>query len=726
MEVLGFRLFEKKPHLSTEAFGEGCEISYNQLHEFLKYAALGRSQNAAKPRWCRIHHRRHLTGTVVVVLHGLSQLHFYRFYMQFKYLRKTFRHCFSLPPLSGFTEVCVGTGVNDNPSLSREELKKDPIIQKYGEERRGLSSYILTPEERRRYNYPVEGSSDCSHFVSLCRSVPPSDDSPLFGLDCEMCLTDKGSELTRVSVVDASGQCIMDELVKPSSPIQNYLTRYSGITEKLLRSVTTRLANVQARLKSLLPPDAVLVGHSLNFDLRALEVIHPNVIDTSLLFTRKGGKRFRLKFLAEAVLRKDIQRTDQEGHDPTEDATCALQLAQFFMNQGPRKVSELNLEVRCLEQSQAGDSKKHTLPKLKNGIPKQAKTPIQRLLDAWQSLSQKALLLGGQSDASPDSNQHEQILQRALEEIPRSSFSIIQFPLDPQHLNPHLAAHLTAKLQTKLDELLTVYAGPFRKGSCVKALKRTFENYGHIRSIRVVTETPKPHICVQYEVLEAAQLAIENLNGAEVAGSYIKVQRPITEMTLDWETLLRELEMDADNEGVIYVAGLEETDSEADLQEQLGFLKDLTSVFWPRDPRSRRQRNYCFLKFPTVESASVALETIQGQTARGGKLHSRAAVTPPHLHRWVCHGNQNGKCPASPQLPHGAGRQLKDQLLASEQDIKSAMKACGRWIQKLYRGLPDRTLCAILFPGTDRACVSPPGFCLLAVKDNKGPAPASH
>ncbi|XP_015271604.1 PREDICTED: putative RNA exonuclease NEF-sp [Gekko japonicus] len=708
------KAMEKKPHLSTEAFGEDCEISYDQLHEFLKYAALGKGQNAAKPRWCYIHHQRHLTGTVVVVLHELSQLHFYRFYVQFKHLRRTFRHRFSLP------------GANDNPPLSREELKKDPVIQKYGEERRGLSSYILTPEEMRRYNYPLEGSSDCSHFVSICRSIAPSDDSPLFGLDCEMCFTDKGSELTRVSVVDGSGQCIMDELVKPSSPIQNYLTRYSGITEKLLCSVTTRLADVQARLKSLLPPDAVLVGHSLNFDLRALEMIHPNVIDTSLLFTRKGGKRFRLKFLAEAVLRKDIQRTDQEGHDPTEDATCALQLAQFFMGQGPRKVAELNLEARWLEQNQAGDSKKHSLPELRNGVPKQARTPVQRLLDALQSLSQKRLLLGGQSGASPNSNQHKQILQQALEEISRSSFSIVQFPSDPRHLNPHLAAHLRTNLRTKLDGMLTVYAGPFRKGWCLKALKRTFESYGHIRSIRVVTETSKPHICVQYEVLEAAQLAIENLNGAEVAGSYIKVQRPITEMTLDWETLLRQLEMDADNEGVIYVAGLEETDGEADLQEQLDFLKDLKSVFRPRDPGSGRQRNYCFLKFPTVESASVALQTIQGQTARGGKLHSRVAVTPPHLHRWVCRENQNGGCPATPQLPHEAGRQPKEQLFALEQDLKSAMKACDRWIRKLYRGLPNHTLCAILFPGTDRASVSLPGFCLLAIKDDNSPAPASH
>lgn len=33
-----------------------------------------------------------------------------------------------------------------------------------------------------------------------------------------------------------------------------------------------------------------------------LQMIHPSVIDTSLLFARNEGRRFKLKFLAKAVL----------------------------------------------------------------------------------------------------------------------------------------------------------------------------------------------------------------------------------------------------------------------------------------------------------------------------------------------------------------------------------------------------------------------------------------
>ena len=42
--------------------------------------------------------------------------------------------------------------------------------------------------------------------------------------------------------------------------------------------VCGRLSDVQTALRSLLPPDAILVGQSLNSDLNALKMMHPFVI----------------------------------------------------------------------------------------------------------------------------------------------------------------------------------------------------------------------------------------------------------------------------------------------------------------------------------------------------------------------------------------------------------------------------------------------------------------
>ncbi|MEQ2211872.1 RNA exonuclease 5 [Xenoophorus captivus] len=71
----------------------------------------------------------------------------------------------------------------------------------------------------------------------------------------------------------------------------------------MLRPITTTLRDVQAKIRMLLPDNAVLVGHSLNNDLVALKLIHQHVIDTSLLYRREFGQKFKLKVLAEAVLK---------------------------------------------------------------------------------------------------------------------------------------------------------------------------------------------------------------------------------------------------------------------------------------------------------------------------------------------------------------------------------------------------------------------------------------
>ncbi|OQR80123.1 hypothetical protein BIW11_05273, partial [Tropilaelaps mercedesae] len=112
--------------------------------------------------------------------------------------------------------------------------------------------------------------------------------SRMFGVDCEMCLTSKmTNELTRVTLVDEDGVVLLDEFVKPRSKIINYLTQFSGITPEIMEGVTTRREDILRKLDEILPPDAILVGHSLDSDLKALGIIHPYCIDTSICYSVK-------------------------------------------------------------------------------------------------------------------------------------------------------------------------------------------------------------------------------------------------------------------------------------------------------------------------------------------------------------------------------------------------------------------------------------------------------
>ncbi|XP_061223130.1 RNA exonuclease 5 isoform X1 [Neopsephotus bourkii] len=730
---------EKSSRLSAALFGEDCEISRDQLYELLKYAALGKRHNATQPSWCRISNQSHLAGVVVIVLHEMSQLHFYKFYLQFKHLRKVFRHRFILTPSTNFFASLYGEGANLKPQNSAQgltstgseciqknsDLQCDPIIRKYGIKPQGLTNYILTLEEQRKNDYPIKGSPGSKGYIYTECDQQRTDSSPLFGLDCEMCLTAKGNEVTRVSLVDAQGQCLLNELVKPENRVMNYLTRFSGVTKKMLLPVKTRLSDIQTRLKEMLPHDAVLVGHSLNADLQALEMIHPSVIDTSLLFARNEGRRFKLKFLAKAVLGKEIQCEQKLGHDPAEDARAALELAQFFIEQGPAKVAELNLEMLLTTEKLAEDPEnKAALQPQGCRVEKQLNEPPHLskpcFLDCLQVTGQKPVLLGRQGLDSSGlcqsnlSTSNKQILQRALEDVPLSTFSIIQFSLGPEYIASHLPA-LCEQVRSKLTDMLKIYAGPFEEGFCLRSVKKEFGRCGPIQSLTVVTEPYKPYVCIQYEVLEAAQLAVESLNGAEVAGSCIKVQRPVTAAMLDCDDLIKELELDVENEGVIYVAGLKKSLTEMDLQEEFSQLKDLEILFLPKDLQSGKHRNCCFLKFQESQSAADALEIINGWTVKGSKLRSRNALASGHLWRWIWQMNHsNGK-----QGRHILYEKM-EQLSDSEQDLKKKVKKLDHHIKTLYRSLQNNTLCVVLFPGVNSRHGAQPGLGLMAVKDDGG------
>ncbi|KAI9630263.1 hypothetical protein KEM48_014191 [Puccinia striiformis f. sp. tritici PST-130] len=160
----------------------------------------------------------------------------------------------------------------------------------------------------------------------------------ILGVDCEMCVTASGSELTRVTIVGSNEELVYDQLVLPDTPITDYLTRYSGITEERLKGITTRLIDVQRKLSELIDFNTVLVGHSLDCDLKALKIAHPWVIDTSVIYQHPRGLPMKpsLKWLASKYLGREIQSNalPNGGHDSEEDARTAIQLLKKKMEKG--------------------------------------------------------------------------------------------------------------------------------------------------------------------------------------------------------------------------------------------------------------------------------------------------------------------------------------------------------------------------------------------------------
>lgn len=63
-------------------------------------------------------------------------------------------------------------------------------------------------------------------FVKTFNKNIPAERSGVYALDCEMCLTTEGTEVTRVTVVNENQDTVYDTLIKPDRPVLDYCTRY--------------------------------------------------------------------------------------------------------------------------------------------------------------------------------------------------------------------------------------------------------------------------------------------------------------------------------------------------------------------------------------------------------------------------------------------------------------------------------------------------------------------
>ena len=88
-----------------------------------------------------------------------------------------------------------------------------------------------------------------------------------------MVSTDAGLELARITVINYDLEVLIDEFVMPDREILDYNTKWSGITEEILRGVTTRLSDIQSLLNKILNKNTIIIGHSLENDFHAMQVL---------------------------------------------------------------------------------------------------------------------------------------------------------------------------------------------------------------------------------------------------------------------------------------------------------------------------------------------------------------------------------------------------------------------------------------------------------------------
>lgn len=149
-------------------------------------------------------------------------------------------------------------------------------------------------------------------------------------LDCEMVGTGPCGEtsiLGRVSIVNESGEILLDKYVKPTEKVTNYRTKFSGLRPHNLDN-GENFEDVQREVLAILA-NKLLIGHALDGDMTVLKINHHKSMRYDTLncpYIRKYLRLCRnpsLKMLTQRILGKNIQKGE---HDSVEDARAAMSI----------------------------------------------------------------------------------------------------------------------------------------------------------------------------------------------------------------------------------------------------------------------------------------------------------------------------------------------------------------------------------------------------------------
>ncbi|XP_036378227.1 RNA exonuclease 1 homolog [Megalops cyprinoides] len=241
-------------------------------------------------------------------------------------------------------KVCCRCGAEYKVTANGNCVRKEECYYHWGR----LRHYKVSGGWERQYNCccGAVGSPGCQtakqhvqdgrkealdgYVKTFSKPLPADGNAGVYALDCEMCYTKQGLELTRVTVINSELKVIYDTFVKPDSKVVDYNTRFSGVTEEDLESTTITLRDVQAVLLSMFSAESILIGHSLESDLFALKLIHSTVVDTAIVFPHRLGLPYKraLRNVMADYLKRIIQ-DNVEGHNSSEDASACMELMMW-------------------------------------------------------------------------------------------------------------------------------------------------------------------------------------------------------------------------------------------------------------------------------------------------------------------------------------------------------------------------------------------------------------
>ncbi|XP_045624422.1 poly(U)-binding-splicing factor PUF60 isoform X3 [Procambarus clarkii] len=220
-----------------------------------------------------------------------------------------------------------------------------------------------------------------------------------------------------------------------------------------------------------------------------------------------------------------------------------------------------------------------------------------------------------------------------------------------------------------------VYVGSISFELKEDTIRQAFVPFGPIKSINMswdpVTQKHKGFAFVEYEMPEAAQLALEQMNGVMIGGRNIKVGRP-SNMPQNWstaqglsacdvtqarllsmtrttdgaQTVIDEITEEANYYNRIYIASVHQDLSESDIKSVFEAFGKIKQCMLTPGTTPGKHKGYGFIEYENSTSAQEAIASMNLFDLGGQYLRVGKAITPP--------GSFYGPLSAPTQMPTAA------------------------------------------------------------------------
>lgn len=185
---------------------------------------------------------------------------------------------------------------------------------------------------------------------------------------------------------------------------------------------------------------------------------------------------------------------------------------------------------------------------------------------------------------------------------------------------------------TRVRRVRRVYVGSISFELKEDTIRQAFLPFGPIKSINMswdpVTQKHKGFAFVEYEIPEAAQLSLEQMNGVMLGGRNIKVVGRPSNMP-QAQAVIDEIQEEAKRYNRVYVASVHPELTEDDIKNVFEAFGPVVYCKLAYGASHHKHKGYGFIEYATLPAALEAIASMNLFDLGGQYLRVGRAITPP-------------------------------------------------------------------------------------------------